>query len=154
MSLAVLFLIGLAFAGCRHRSAPYMEGGCEDVPVAGPPSTIGLRLSQEAPMPELSHLQMGRLVGLLRWSSESLAVKSVPAGAVLRVSQPERQFDTSLVADSAGLLAVDLPAGPTPYQVRVTLIGAQHATTSVIIRVGHSDTARVLLRHGGFRMCA
>jgi hypothetical protein len=102
---------------------------------------------------------MGRLVVVLRWSSDSLARRSRPSGALLSLKQVPAGTNTGGLfhQDSVagnGFLRLTLAVPEGAYRLEVRLIGSPVLVTPLTVRRGYADTARAFLGSGGVELCS
>jgi hypothetical protein len=90
------------------------------------------------------------MVTFVRWSSDSLAREVRIQGA--RVSLLEQLTQTFVAREAnsftATTLSVALPDERATYRLRVDYLGVRPADTTIILRQGYTDTARVFLQSG------
>ena len=131
-----------------------MFTGCTaPLPPIGPPGHIELIRSAVhdslAPDPRI-----GRLVVVLHWSSDSLDRVAKPPGAFVHLTDTQTHFDTSQSVRTSGVLAVMLSVPQLSYHFQVRFIGANPVDTSLVVRRGYTDTARVFLQTSSVTICS
>ena len=141
----------LALVACPHSRRVEFVGGCEELPLIGPPSHMDVVRSALLDSALLGG--RARLIAIVTWSSDSLANKSRPMGALVRVSASEADIHVDKLVDSSRAVHFLLPA-EWPYRLTVQLVGSQVLDTTFTLREGFADTARVFLQAGGVRLCA
>ena len=142
-----------SMASCQHRGAPIViDSGCETLPLVGGPSHVDIALAQARDSTELTNRKAGLFV-IVRWSSDSLAKQSRPVGAVFELTGPDTSARVVRMIDSSGVLNL-VVAADGPFHLRVRRIAGWRVDTSVVLRGGYVDTARVHLQYGGMRLCS
>lgn len=160
---ACLLIVILICVACRQRnSTPVLSGGCWEAPLIGPVGHVELALSS-VPDSALAG-RRGRIAVSIRWSSDSLARESRPAPVRFRLTSARPQLDsagymrvvdtTGLVAEDSGIVQFMAVATGGSYELSVGAFGGGRVDTTLTIRPGFTDTARVFLQAGGVQMCA
>ena len=139
-----------ALSGCPEPSSPI-----------GPPGTLQL-LRSGAPDSTIGD-GFGRLVAFFHWSSDSLARKAQPPTVRFQLTSIAVRYDSggyASVTDTSGFGSADsrasaatLQAPEGSYRFQVHALGAISLDTTVAIRRGFTDTARVSLQAGGIPLC-
>lgn len=154
-----------ALIGChRHARVVTFVGGCTvPGPPIGPPSHLQLIRSSVADSLPVDHGR-GRVVAFFRWSSDSLARKTPALPVRFELSSIAVWFDSAgyaSVADTSNVLGADaaipkavLVTREGSYRLLVRALGAAPLDTTLSIRAGFTDTARVFLQASGVQMCS
>ena len=171
IALAAFLAFTAAVVACHHRRsssnvtpkypndinpADIEPTECPSPPAIGPRSHLEI-VRSTASDSALRDSGIGRIIALLRWSSDSVT-RETPVGAVVRVTSvrtgivTERRFDEDSVnQDGYLMLSVTLPAGDN--LLRVSRLRARGLDTTLTVRNRYTDTLRVFLQSVGVTVC-
>ena len=159
----VVVLTLISGIACRHKAPPpVVFGGCTTSPLIGPVGHVELVLA--ATPDSLLADSQGRLVSIARWSSDSLASESQPEPLRFRFTATRPRMNSAgymTLVDTIGVATPDSGivrftlAGPAgSYELSVRVFAGMGLDTTLSIRRGFADTARVLVQAGGLTVCA
>ena len=149
-SLIPLFCVVLA--ACAHRVRPVItDSGCQTLPLVGGASHVEVIPARIRDSSLISRSEAGLFV-IVQWSSDSLARESRPVGAVVELFRSDTSIRVTKMLDSSSVLQAVVPS-EGGVRLRVRRLAAWRVDTSLVIRRGFIDTARVYLQYGGLELC-